>query len=86
MIKIYGKDNCGFCTAAKSLLDSKGIPYEYLNLGTDFTTEELKAIAPTARAYPQIFMDGVGIGGFDQLRVKIGLIESQSRGPDVLLG
>lgn len=86
MIRIYGKDNCGYCTAAKNLLDSKGIPYEYLHLGLDFTTEELKEIAPGARTFPQIFVDGNNIGGFDQLRVKVGLLEGFGSSPDVLLG
>lgn len=86
MIEIYGKDNCSFCGAAKNLLDSKGIPYEYKYLGVDFTIEELKEIAPRATSFPQIFVDGINIGGFDQLRTKIGLIEGFGSGPDVLLG
>lgn len=86
MIVIYGKENCGYCVAAKNLLDSKGIAYEYRQLGVDFTVEELKAVAPSARTYPQIFVDGANIGGFDQLRVKVGLIENVAGKPDVLLG
>ena len=86
MIKIYGKDQCGACASAKALLDGKGIPYEYLNLGSDFTVEEIRQIAPGASSFPQIFWNGNPIGGFDQLRMKIGLIENQSSGPDVLLG
>lgn len=86
MIKIYGKDGCGNCVAAKNLLDSKGIPYEYLHLGADFTIEELKEVAPRAASFPQVFVDGVNIGGFDQLRVKVGLLENLSGGPETLLG
>jgi glutaredoxin len=86
MIKIYGKENCGYCVAAKNLLDSKGLPYEYLQLGVDFTTEELKEVAPQAASFPQIFMDGNLIGGFDQLRIKVGLLEYMGVKPGVLLG
>ena len=86
MIKIYGKDGCGNCVAAKNLLDAKGIPYEYLHLGADFTIEELRAVAPRAASFPQVFLDGVAIGGFDQLRVKVGLLEGLSGGQETLLG
>lgn len=86
MIVIYGKSACAFCEAAKNLLNSKGIPYEYKMLGADYTVEELKEIAPRAQTFPQVFVDGANIGGFEQLRVKVGLIESFGSKPDVLLG
>lgn len=86
MIVIYGKPACAFCDAAKNLLNSKGIPYEYRQLGADFTVEELKEIAPRASSFPQVFVDGQNIGGFEQLRVKVGLIEGFGSKPDVLLG
>lgn len=86
MIKIYGKDNCGNCVAAKNLLDSRGLAYEYLTLGSDFTIEEIKQIASNAQSFPQIFLNGDNIGGYHQLVTKIGLIEGQTGGSEVLLG
>lgn len=87
MIKIYGKPNCPSCLAAKNLLDIKAIPYEYLQVGLDFTTEELNRLAPGARSYPQVFVNGVNVGGYDQLRLKLSLIENMSiGGPETLLG
>ncbi|MHC4914576.1 MAG: glutaredoxin domain-containing protein [Planctomycetota bacterium] len=36
MIKVYGKNGCGLCEAAKDKLQKMGVKYEALNL-TDFT-------------------------------------------------
>lgn len=66
-IKIYGKPNCAYCDAAKMLLDSKKIKYEYFELDKDFTREELMKLAPTARSYPQIFAGPTNIGGYKEL-------------------
>jgi glutaredoxin 1 len=88
MIEIYGKPNCSMCIAAKQLLDSKAIPYEYKVLGEHFTREEIMEKAPGAKVFPQVFLDGVNIGSFNDLRHKIGLIEQTGMlgGPSVLLG
>ena len=37
MYKIYSKDNCTYCTAAKSLLGSKNIPFVEYKIGKDVT-------------------------------------------------
>jgi len=67
MYKIYSKDNCSYCVAAKNLLDSKNIPYTEYKLGKDVTTEYLLEIVPGARSVPQIFLDETYIGGYDKL-------------------
>lgn len=66
-IVIYGKPNCQFCDMAKNYLDSRSLPYEYRQLDVDFVREDLMALAPNARSYPQIFIDGRNIGGFNEL-------------------
>lgn len=88
MIEIYGKPNCPMCTAAKQLLDSKSIPYNYKVLGEHFTREDILERAPDARVFPQIFVDGFNIGSFNDLRMKLPLIEQTGMigGPSVLLG
>lgn len=68
MYIVYTKDNCTFCDQAKSLLESKGIPFETKKLGKDITREELIAKIPTARTMPQILKDNQPIGGFTELR------------------
>lgn len=86
MIKIYGKPNCSFCIASKQLLNNRGVPYEYLELGADFTVEEIRALAPGAQSFPQIFNDDQLIGGFRDLQQKLSEIEKQVDGPGTLLG
>lgn len=88
MIEIYGKPNCAMCLAAKQLLDNKSIPYDYKVLGEHFTREEIMEKAPGAKVFPQVFLDGVNIGSFNELRTKLPLIEQSGMlgGPSVLLG
>jgi len=65
MIEIYGKTQCPYCDKAKSLCERKGYDYTYWSLGEDFTREEMMAMFPTARTFPQIMIDGEAIGGYD---------------------
>ena len=67
MIYIWGKPQCGYCEAAKRLLDSREIQYEYKQLGVDFEREDILAEFPEARTFPQIVINGLKIGGDDQL-------------------
>lgn len=71
MVTIYGKEQCPFCDMAKVLCTQKQVPFEYKQLGQDFTREEMIEMFPTARTFPQIILEGEKIGGFDQLRQKI---------------
>ena len=65
MIEIYGKTQCPYCDKAKALCERKGYDYVYKSLGEDFTREEMMAMFPTARTFPQIMIDGEAIGGYD---------------------
>jgi len=67
MIYIWGKPQCPFCEKAKALLDSRQISYEYKQLGVDFEREEILAEFPEARTFPQIVINGMKIGGYEQL-------------------
>ena len=67
MIYIWGKPQCPFCEKAKALLDSRQIAYEYKQLGVDFEREEILAEFPAARTFPQIVINGMKIGGYEQL-------------------
>ena len=69
-IKVYTKDYCPFCSAAKNLLTSKGIEFEEIDMqkmsDADLNTLSLKTERYTM--VPQIFIGDEFIGGFDQLR------------------
>lgn len=68
---VYTKNNCSYCTNAKTLLISKGISYTEMKLNEDFTREFLLENYPTAKTFPVIIVDGFYIGGYDQLKNKL---------------
>lgn len=65
---VWSKNACPFCDQAKNLLKLKGIEFEERNISQDWTREQLLEAVPMARTVPQIFLDGVLIGGFTELR------------------
>ena len=71
MITIYGKENCGYCSMSKTLCESKGVEYTYLQLGEDYTADEFYEKFPSARTFPQITIEGDSIGGFNELRERL---------------
>ncbi|MBI1339796.1 glutaredoxin 3 [bacterium] len=67
-IEIYTRDWCGYCAAAKALLDRKGAAYQELNAGADpALRDDMLSRSNGGRTYPQIFIDGRHIGGSDDL-------------------
>ena len=65
---IWSKNNCILCTKAKNLLEKKGINYEERNIeGPDWTPEQFFEAVPNARTFPQIYIDGKYIGGYDMM-------------------
>ena len=67
MYTIYSKPNCGYCLQAKQLLEMEQLPFEYKNLGTHYSLDELMTLAPNAKSFPQVFKDGVLVGGYSDL-------------------
>ena len=67
---IYSKDMCPYCVRAKQLLEQKGIAYEERVIGRGYTKEQLLEAVPNARTVPQIFLDGMLVGGYDDLVKK----------------
>jgi glutaredoxin len=66
MILIYGKPACPYCTKAKQLCDVRGYQYEYQEMGKDFEREFILENFPGARTFPQIVINGLKVGGYDQ--------------------
>ena len=69
---IYSKDGCGFCVAAKKLLEQKGISFVEYNISSqpDKKQELLEAAAienVVPRTVPQIWLNNKYIGGYDNL-------------------
>lgn len=68
---VWTKDLCNYCTAAKSLLNVKGIEFEERKIGREYTREQLLEAVPNARTVPQIFLDGKYVGGFTELKALL---------------
>ena len=69
-IIVWSRDNCPYCVKAKNLLDIQDLKYEERNISEGvWTREQLLEACPDARTVPQIVIDGLVIGGYDQLEV-----------------
>ena len=67
-IIVYTSNNCSYCVRAKKLLEQKGLSYEEINIQirTD-QREEMISKSNGKRTVPQIFINEVHIGGFQEL-------------------
>ena len=69
-IIVYSKNNCVFCTKAKTLIKNLGLEYEEKSLEKDFGSDPSKLIediGKNVRTMPQIKIDGKLIVGYNQL-------------------
>ncbi len=67
-VTIYTAVPCGYCSAAKSFFESRGIPYTEVDL-TGRREERLALLQRTGRrTVPQIFIGERHIGGYTDLR------------------
>jgi glutaredoxin 3 len=67
-VTIYTRMMCGYCAAAKRLLERKDIAYKELD--ASFSPElrqEMIARAHGRSTFPQIFINDVHVGGCDDL-------------------
>ncbi len=65
-IEIYTTMFCPFCARAKSLLKSKGVAFEEIDVTIDAPRrQEMTKRAEGAHTVPQIFVDGEHIGDCD---------------------
>ena len=69
MIKIYSTNWWGSCIAAKKLLDDKGLSYKEINIEKDNISRENLVDLTGGYTVPQIVIDNVPIGGFEQLLI-----------------
>lgn len=67
-VLIYSKKECPSCIKAKTLLNIKGIPFTESVIGEDILREDFFDMFPEVRTVPYIIIDGVKVGGYEQLR------------------
>jgi len=66
---VYMGPMCGYCDAAKRLLNKKNIPYKEINIAIDEgKMEEMLKKSNGAKTIPQIFIEDFHVGGYDELR------------------
>ncbi|MBI3499474.1 MAG: glutaredoxin 3 [Proteobacteria bacterium] len=67
-VEIYASSFCGYCARAKALLREKGV--SFLEYDVDMDPGLRKAMRERAggrNTVPQIFIDGVHVGGSDDI-------------------
>ena len=58
---------CGYCARAKTLLESRGIPYEEIHLDDDLRFRATLQERTGGWTVPQILIDERPIGGYTEL-------------------
>ena len=66
-VEIYTKFACPFCFRAKLLLEGKGAEYQEFDASGGLLREEMLARSNGGSTVPQIFIDGLHVGGCDNL-------------------
>jgi len=75
-VTIYTRMMCGYCTAAKQLLDRKGVTYtEHDASFSPELRQEMISRANGRYTFPQIFVGELHVGGSDDLHA----LEAQGR-------
>lgn len=66
-VVVYGRPSCVYCENAKSLLESHNIDYIYVDIYEDDRAKAM-IIEEGHRTVPQIYVDHVHLGGFEDLK------------------
>jgi glutaredoxin 3 len=66
-VEMYTTRWCGYCVRAKTLMASRGIPYEEIPLDDDPGFRQTVFDATGGWTVPQILVNGKPIGGYTEL-------------------
>ncbi len=66
-VEIYTTQWCPYCTAAKALLEKKGVAYEEVDAMNQDARAAMVERAHGRRTVPQIFVGDTHVGGYDDL-------------------
>ena len=67
-VLVFTSQPCGYCSAAKSLLDQVGVAYDETDLTGDPEARLALSERSGQRTVPQIFVGEVHVGGYTELR------------------
>lgn len=67
---VYCRDNCIWCDRAMELLNSHNVSYEIVKIYKDISLEDFRSLMnyPEKLTVPQIYMNDVLIGGYEDLQ------------------
>ncbi len=66
-VKVYTTMFCPYCTAAKTLLTRKGVPFEEIDASGNPELRQQIMERSGQHTVPQIFINDESIGGFSEL-------------------
>jgi len=67
IIVMYESNLCGFCMAARRLIDKKGWQYQSLNVDGNMALRAEMQTRTGRTSVPQIYIGETHVGGFDDL-------------------
>ena len=68
-VEVYTTTYCPFCTRAKSLLKSKGVSFDEIDVTEDDALrQKMIELSGGRRTVPEIFIDGKIVGGYEELK------------------
>jgi glutaredoxin 3 len=66
-VTMYSSPFCGYCAAAKRLLERKGVAYDEIDVSFDPESRRQMVERSGRQSVPQIFVGETYVGGFDDL-------------------
>jgi glutaredoxin 3 len=66
-VVMYRTPFCPYCTRAEQLLHRKGVSVKEVDVSDDAAKRDWLISATRQRTVPQIFINGVSVGGFDDI-------------------
>ncbi len=66
-VEIYTTSWCPYCTAAKALLEERGVAYDEFDADVGEVRAAMIQRAHGRRTVPQIFIGDVHVGGYDDM-------------------
>lgn len=72
---VWSQPSCQYCNMVKGLLKSKGYDVTENMIGRDegnYSKQHLLEAVPGARSVPQVFINGVYVGGYTEVVTYLG--------------
>ncbi|MCK1543416.1 glutaredoxin [Bradyrhizobium sp. 179] len=75
-VEIYGRDDCRFCVAAVALCQKHKLPFVYHKITDALLGAELEErLGDPPKTVPQIFIGAHKIGGFEDLKRALPVVQ-----------